>query len=499
MTKQKYINACYFLIFSVLFVLHIPFLNSDPDVNADPATRGAWTDEGLNSVQSRNYILTDTLSITDNDTWIQGPVYGLLQIPAFKLFGIHLSTARLIILALSYLLLLWAIMVSSARNLFAIFIFATLFEFHIFSFSHFSLPYMLSLSMVIIALVFFVKAVESRINVQIIKFTLISSLLFFAAFLTKVFFLYTLIIPILTLIVLLIGSKDKGFRKKYFSMLILFAMSFLVLILVYYVAWYLPNQKFYDFVVFGHIDVLLPSTINESVFNFSKNFRNLIWGTHLRYLFLLFIACIPINIYNLLSKKSSKTNLLISLIALIWFAIEIHRFAMWYLPFRYILGFIFSMFLFSTSTLIILWDHQKKTRMFLIFVICIFLYLNLKDYKQSLDSRTYSLDSANTYFASAELKNYTVIGPWAASINWNSDAYILPVQYSTVSYKNVLKQHDKIAVVTEYNQEDNNLAFAKLGINLPAISDSLKEFILGPYKVNVYWLRKKQISYNHQF
>ena len=45
---------CYLLI-AILFLMHLPFLHADPDYNLSDS-RDAFTDEGLNTSQLRNFI-----------------------------------------------------------------------------------------------------------------------------------------------------------------------------------------------------------------------------------------------------------------------------------------------------------------------------------------------------------------------------------------------------------------------------------------------------------
>ncbi|MBS1659148.1 MAG: hypothetical protein JST18_13760, partial [Bacteroidetes bacterium] len=61
----------------LLILLHFPFLHADPDYFISIG-RDAFTDEGLNTSQLRNYINHGYLSFDECDNLIKSPLFNLL-------------------------------------------------------------------------------------------------------------------------------------------------------------------------------------------------------------------------------------------------------------------------------------------------------------------------------------------------------------------------------------------------------------------------------------
>lgn len=489
MTFFKKNNSFYWalLLLAAIAVFHSFFLNSDPDINADPSTRGAFTDEALYSLQSRNYILTGKFSVSDNDTWVQGPVYGSIQVAVYGIFGVKLSIARMITLVMALFVFFLMLKIKDSRMYLLFMIVFCFTEFHIFSFSHYALPYIITLSLVLLSLFLIASAVISEQRKTNIKFSILSGVAVFTAIAIKVIFFYALLIPLFGLGLGYFTGKEN--RKKVLGIMSVYAISITILMLIYFLCWYLPHKMFYDYVVFERVEVLIPGSFNEMLTNVEKNFTNLIWCTHLRYVFLIFCASISVAIFLWSKKKFSSHQKVLLVISVAWFLIELHRFAMWYLPFRYILGIIMSGFLFMSVVAICYWQNTNKLRYILIFPVFAVLYVNTKDIAASYNSRTTVISEVNNYFSSIRFENKKILGPWAACMNWESDAIILPVWDHYLNYKEPIKKYNPVAIVTEANEDDSNQAFIKQGIYLNGISDSVRTFKIGSFQLNVFWIR----------
>ena len=99
----------YGLLYSILLIAlilsHLPFLEADADLNISSGSRGAWTDEGLNTCQIRNFINHGHFNLLDSDNFLKTPLFSIFLFPFFKLFGISMYVARLItVLFCAYLL-----------------------------------------------------------------------------------------------------------------------------------------------------------------------------------------------------------------------------------------------------------------------------------------------------------------------------------------------------------------------------------------------------------
>src|SRR5438552_358421 len=123
---------------ALLFLLHLPFLNADPDYFLSDS-RDAFTDEGLNTSQLRNYINHNYLDLSECDNLVKTPLFNLLLYLPLKLFGTHLFIARLTIL----LLLIASLIFISCQEYFSrltiLLIATTLIQYYVFQYSHYSL------------------------------------------------------------------------------------------------------------------------------------------------------------------------------------------------------------------------------------------------------------------------------------------------------------------------------------------------------------------------
>src|SRR5213594_3781477 len=78
----------------ILFVIHLPFLNADPDSKLG-SFHDAFDAEGLSTIQLRNYINLGYLSITEGDKMVKMPLYNLILFLPLKIFGTHIIVARI--------------------------------------------------------------------------------------------------------------------------------------------------------------------------------------------------------------------------------------------------------------------------------------------------------------------------------------------------------------------------------------------------------------------
>ena len=91
-----------FLIF-IVFLLHFPFLNADPDINIS-TSMGPFTDEGLYTSNIRNLIHQGSYDFELSDVPVKSPVFPFLFYIPFVLAGTKLIVARLTVLLLILIL-----------------------------------------------------------------------------------------------------------------------------------------------------------------------------------------------------------------------------------------------------------------------------------------------------------------------------------------------------------------------------------------------------------
>ena len=101
-------NYQYLLLFILIVVIHLPFLDADPHYFHSTG-RAAYTDEGLYAAQSRNFVNNGSFQLSSSDALIKTPLFGFSLVLPFTIFGISLAIARLWVLLLSVVLLIFFI------------------------------------------------------------------------------------------------------------------------------------------------------------------------------------------------------------------------------------------------------------------------------------------------------------------------------------------------------------------------------------------------------
>jgi hypothetical protein len=160
--KDKIVRQLPYVLLLLVFVLHLPFLTADPDYYLSDS-RDAFTDEGLNTSQLRNYINHGQLDFNECDNLIKTPLFnGLLFLP-LKILGTEHIVARVTIL-LSIILLLFISMRSTyIKSIIAILSITTLLQYFVFQYSHFSLSEMISTVSIMVGIFFLYQYIVNRI------------------------------------------------------------------------------------------------------------------------------------------------------------------------------------------------------------------------------------------------------------------------------------------------------------------------------------------------
>ncbi len=484
-----------FILIFFLICLHLPFLNSDPDTLSDQWTRGAWIDEGCYSLQIRNYIHSGILNMNESDGLIRCPMFGLMQLVFFKLFGTHLLTARLLVLFIVIILLS---AIASVKKYFYFFIFTIciiMLEPHVFQFSHYALSEMMSNSMILFSMFFLHQAYLSPVQKKKIIFVFLSIMFISFSWYMKIQYLYSIIIVPLTTLSFAIIEWIKE-KKIVWSRLLLFYLSFIfifIFIFIYYLFWYLPHHDFYLSVFRSSTSWRYPDTSWHFIHSVYYNISNSILGKELGiYFSVLGILLILILLFFIYKKRTPLFFLIPILFSFFWILSELQKLPMRYLPNRYLLGLIIASgsLIISLVSEIILF---KKTYIhYIIYLILFFLFsFNIYSNYQIFQRRTFHLKQANHYISKFKFDNNPVIGAWAPSICWENNVRMIPVWYHYFNWKNPIKKFHPRLVVSEINEVDSDSVYYFQNIRLDSISDSTKIFNLWRAKVVLYWIKQK--------
>lgn len=446
-----------------IFILTIPFFQADPDAFIS-TSRDAFTDEGLNTSQIRNWVLTGELNTSECDNFIKTPLFQLYMGLGFSIFGISLLKARL------WAFLANIIFISLAYNrsiqykkifLFAAFI--STFNFIGFQYLHFSMAESMASTATLWALAEFFRA--SYIPKQNIKKWIIPALAIWIVIALKNQFMYMLGVYFLWIVWHTIKERklDSTF-KLYQPFIPLFCGAIAYTLLVY-----LPMKESYDFIMQHQTSGRwVPS--NDVWNEVKENFKTTLFANYPRFnIFLMFLGSIIGLIY--LPKNFKNPLLLLLLFFLSWVALEMHKFGIRFTPTRYIVPTIWAI---SGTLAVIIFllrrslTNEKYGIVFIIWILSSFVI----PYKNLLENRTWNIKRGNeiTRDLAAQSNVEYVIGPWGPGLSWETNKKSVPVWKNFLNGTDFQEKYQNAIIISEFDQEDNESAFAEAGILVPNYS-----------------------------
>ena len=117
---------------------------------------------------------------------------------------------------------------------------------------------------------------------------------------------------------------------------------------------------------------------------------------------------------------------------------------------------------------------------------------NAINYFDSFQRRTFQIAEVQDYLNQFDLKKETVIGGWGTTLASKTNSRSIPIWSDFNASENPLERYEPRIVFSEHNEAESGEAFLSKGINLEAQADSVKQFDLWRYKVNLYWMPKKE-------
>lgn len=469
--------------------LQIPFLTADPDSNLS-GSRGAYTDEGLNTCQIRNLVNHNDLTLNKSDNFVKTPLFGAILFLPIKIFGSNLLTGRLTILILSVLLCLIIYSRNKYWSLFGLVSLVIVYgEYYIFHFFHFCLAEILST--VLIFLSIFIM-VESRKEPSTIRSSFISATIISLAYFLKIQFLYVILILPMSIILYILVDKER--RKQWARQLIYTSLFLILYITIYYVVWYLPNKKLFDYVMLNQTSNRFIDFPNLILYlKFILN--NIFYNKYLKYYTLSFYIFFVIGI--IYSFRTSTTPFRFLFIGIsIWILIELHKLSMTYLPTRYLVSLFFPMGLIITSVLLETFMLRVRNRyaqlikVIPILVLVFFTILNGLNYTYSYTKRSFTIKEINDYLSEYNFYNKPVMGSWAPSLSWKSKAISYPIWKGYFNDKCIIEKYKPAIIIAEIDEEDSNQAFLSQGINIDNYADSIRYFTISSWDIKLLWIKQ---------
>lgn len=485
----KISQAVFLILLGLVFLSHFPFLEADPDRNMSVG-RGPFTDEGLNTIQIRNWVNQGDLSLTECDNLLKTPLFGFPLALSFKIFGTTHSVARLHVLVLLFLALLWIGLNKKNAFMMTIFLLISLLQYPIFQSSHFSMAEMLSIAAILFSIHFFTLSSEpGNDRKSNDRCSILSGLFLSLSYFIKIQFIYIImLIPV----ILAIRWFTTNFyiRKMMLRQGLLMTGTLLFFLLVYLLAWYLPNKEAYDYMMAHQSgEFKLSNKVWEYIrFNLDYHFLKG-WNQWFVYGFLILV----VSGFKFMKTNHSTHFNVWFLSSLAWFVIELHKITMVYLPTRYqvslfvsmglLMSIVLSEFITSNSGR---WKIVLKT--VAVSLVIFFSAINMINYSDTYRHRSYAIRDVNQYLARNLDKNDLVLGAWAPSLTWDSRAKAIPVWNDFLNYRDPLIKFKPEAIISEIDEQDSEQAWKSQGIFLREMADSSKTARIGQWDVVIWWL-----------
>ncbi|MCX6270695.1 MAG: hypothetical protein NTU44_05660 [Bacteroidetes bacterium] len=473
----------------LLFACHLPFMTADPDTHTDLHTRGAWTDEGIYTSQIRNYLIDGKFDLKENSTFIRGPLFNIIQLPFFYVFGHHRLVSRLIVLILTLLVPLLFLRLKGFEIFTFFLLLVTYTQFHIFSFSHYGLAEMICIDSIMVSLFFLLKAQTDKAPMgHRVWNLLLSSLAVFFAYSCKIQYIYLAgLLPVTLLVLALSKQKDREESMELFG----FGLIFSLVLIGFYTIYYFLNKDFYNYIMARETLGRFPLRILDYPSIARFNFRYFLWVRELQPVWIALPMAVLIILWERHSRKPDKQALAIWTFSLFWLLFELHKLPMIYLPNRYLLPLFFAVGLILAQALAALYtrrDHWKWISLMLALVI---LGFNLPFHVMNYRQRTYDLDKLNTYMSHYQYDGAYGLGSWATASSWGTDLRTIPVWNNYFNWKDPVNTYKPTVIITEKDESESDRTYQSQGINLLKESDSVRDFRIWRYEVSVYWMKKK--------
>ncbi|MBK6965653.1 MAG: hypothetical protein IPH20_17445 [Bacteroidales bacterium] len=490
--SDKRIRLVLWILMALLFLAHLPFLNADPDSLLSLNTRGAWTDEGLYTAQLRDFINHGSFDLYNNNGFIITPVLQIILFPFYYIFGTDIIVGRAVTLLFT-IGVLFVLSASTQLRLPALFyLLLVALQFHYFQFCHYSMGEIFAINMLLLSLFAMIKFEEFIGHPKKLRWLLLAVFFSFLAYGVKIQFAYVaVLVPAAMLIkAWSVPRKLKTIRKEYYTAFGISVIFTFTLALVYLVVWYLPNQDFYNYIMNYETSERFKNTIPGLLQVYRFNFRHIIWVPELWPLLLITLfALIGLTVAKLSNFRKQSIPLAL-IFGLIWLVVEQHKIAMNYLPTRYFLSLIAAAGIVVSLSLGLLVKNYASAIKTILPVIFIIAVWNLTFVYQALHRRTFDIEAVQTYLENSSLDGKSpVLGIWAYTLAAESKAPTIGIRYNYLNDKDPIRTYKPKLVIAEFNQAESDSAWARQGIDLAAISDSVRRFKVWRYDLDFYWIR----------
>ena len=475
---------------------HIPFLEADPDTMVSLHTRGAWTDEGLHTAQLRDYINHGKLDLYNSNSFVISPVFNLLLFPFFLIFGTDILVARLV--SILFTLAVVLLLASEKKYILptALYAMLVLSQYHFFQFTHYAMIETFAINFILLALFALIRlGKEGRVKEKYF-WVVVASFLIFLAYGTKIQFAYIAVVPPVAFFLFALSEPAKDKRPVRFRFFVVSSLSTLAFALIYLLVWYLPHSAFYNHILTYETSFRFADTISGMLTVYRFNFRHLIWVPELKVLLIIAAISLLILIFAIFRKPGNRALSLPLIFAFVWLLAEQHKIAMVYLPTRYFLSYIAASGLLAALAL----SHVAGGIVFrrnLVFILAATAMLwQATDNYKAYQRRTYDIKAVSNYLQNYDFGDQPVLGVWAYTLAAGTKAQTIGVRYNYLNYHDPIKSYKPRLVITEFNEAESGNAYSNQGIDLHAISDSVRTFKVWRYDLELYWINQTLLENN---
>jgi hypothetical protein len=471
-----------------MVLLHLPFLHADPDINLTKS-RDAFTDEGLNTSQLRNYVNHHYLDFMECDNLVKTPLFNATLYIPLKIFGTKLIIARLVVL-ITFIISIYFASINFNSIFFTPLLLAiTLLQYYVFQYTHFSLSEMMSVGFILLGTSFLYRFITEDSSNHWKLF--LASIFISLAYYCKIQYLYMAAFIPLVLILVPVFQKNNTIRRKVFHLI--YAVGWVLFFLcIYYFMWYEPHKAAFNYVLHNQaMDkfapfTAIPRTVAFNIFYVLFSNQDFLFNS-------IALLCFLTGSIVFLRTNDLKFKAAF-ILCLVWVLLELQKLSMPYLPSRYLVSYYFATGLLCTIVLRKMISTTEEKIYFFpvktlgIIFISVFTLKNALDYYTLLNRRTYKIAIINDYFSKTIINPHAlVLGPWSPSLNWDSRAICKPVWKNFMNDKNILEQHPRI-IISEPDEAESNQAYSSQNINLNDHADSVRKFNVGNWNINIFWI-----------
>ncbi len=470
------------------FILQLAFLKADPSLDIS-TSRGPFTDEGLNTIQARNYVNQGKWGLDDCDNLAKSPAYNAYLLVVFQTFGTSRTVARMSVLVASLLFFMLFTLLIKKPSIGLLWLLLGGLQYHLFQFFHFSMVEALAIQVIMVSLAFAYRFIQSKS--QHVWWLILHFSGLFLALCLKVQFAYVLVLPLCTL---LIWKRERlPGRLRFFRAIGLTSFLYGIAGLAYWLLWYQRVKPVFDKVVQQQL---------VERYHGDGNLLKALWGNLETFwlqpenLFIQLIFWLSLVWLTFKRKQLHQNHRLLFFLSAAWALLEHHKLFIQWLPSRYALSLIAAQALVIALFLKEALRHSNPFNKYLgvtaLVIVLSFPQGNVRQLITLFRERTYQSQRVIDHFESYDFKGRKIAGTWATAIVWNQSAYVFPVWKDFTPMASFLEKHRPLMVVTEKDQEDSNRAFTDSGIVLEEYFGPARPENYGPYSLFIYALEEFQ-------